>query len=145
MFGSFAETDKRGHFEFAKLAPADLDFQVSSQSIFVLLGWKPKPEDSLDDLSIIVSRRCHLRVDLGARKSAADRAVFVDSLGKPVKLMKVQGDRASFPDRIAIVDGLSEPIVCDETARTVVLYSGEHEVERVPFTPKPGELVVVRP
>jgi RNA polymerase sigma-70 factor (ECF subfamily) len=138
-------TDERGRFEFPALDPTGLNIQVSSQSMFVVVGWTKKPSEAWDDLTIVTSRRCHAQIDLGGRTSLADRAVFVDAAGKPVKLMMSRGNASWFPTEIAIVDGRSEPIACEETARTVVLYSGEREVARVPFTPKPNDLVVVRP
>jgi hypothetical protein len=145
FFGSFAETDEHGHFEFAKVARADLDFQVSSQSIFILLSWKPKTEDSLDDLTITVSRRCHVQIDLGEKRDFADHAAVLDANGQQLKLLAVHGDISWSPEQFSIENGRSEPLACEETARTIVLYSGGREIERVPFTPKPGELVVVRP
>jgi hypothetical protein len=143
--GSSVVTDEHGRFEFAALDVTGLTLQVSSQSIFVLMDWKPRAGDSLDDITITASRRCHVVIDIAPRKSSVTRAVIVDAEGRPVKLLQVRGDVSWFPTEIPIVDGRSEAIACEETARTVVLYDGEKEVERVPFTPRPGEIVVVTP
>jgi hypothetical protein len=144
-FGSTAQTDEHGRFEFAALARQDLSFQIASPSTFIIVRWVPPAGARLDDLAISVSRRCHVQIDLGARPKLADGALVLDARGERVQLIEDHGNVSWPVERLLILDGRSEVVQCEESASTVVLYSGEREVERVPLTPKPSELVVVRP
>jgi hypothetical protein len=144
-FGANAETDEHGRFEFPALAREDLSFQIASPSTFIVVRWTPPAGARLDDLVITVSRRCHVQVDLAARPTLADEALVLDARGERVQLIEDHGT-VSWPlERLVIAAGRSEVVQCEESARTLVLYSGGREVERVPFTPQPSELVVVRP
>jgi hypothetical protein len=144
-FGSPVTTDQHGRFQFAALTRAGLVFQISSPSTFIIVRWTPPTGTALDDLVITVSRRCHVQIDLGSRTTLADGADVLDAQGDRVQLMEIHGDVSWPVTRLKIADGRSEVVACEESARTIVLYSGEREVERIPFTPKPSELVVVRP
>ena len=89
--------------------------------------------------------RCHLQIDLGVRPKVADGAIVLDARGERVQLIEDHGNVSWPVERLLITDGRSEVVQCEESARTAVLYSGEREVARVPFMPKPNELVVVTP
>jgi hypothetical protein len=145
MFARPIETDAKGRFEFARIAAEGLSIHVSHPSIFMVMGWRPGPKDKLDDLTIEAVRRCHVQVDLGDRKDRAASFVVLDSKGERVELVEIHGSVWGFPEAADIVDGKSEPIGCGEAGTTVVLYKDGKEVERVPVTLKPGELVIVRP
>jgi RNA polymerase sigma-70 factor (ECF subfamily) len=144
-FDSNAQTDEHGRFEFAALARQDLLFQIASPSTFIIVRWVPPAGAPLDDLVIAVSRRCHLQIDLGVRPKVADGAIVLDARGERVQLIEDHGNVSWPVERLLITDGRSEVVQCEESARTAVLYSGEREVARVPFMPKPNELVVVTP
>lgn len=143
--GARRDTDAQGRFEFPKIATRDVAFQVVSASTFALVEWRPDPKAALDDLEIVASRLCHVQVDLGDRKTFADKCVVLDAAGKPVKMLANRGHIAWFPPEIDVIDGRSEALACEETGRTIVFSKAGAEVTRMPIALKPGELVTVRP
>jgi len=48
-------------------------------------------------------------------------------------------------ERTRITHGTSDVVAAAETARTLVLYAGDVELERIPLDLRPGELNVIRP
>lgn len=144
VFGDATMTDAEGRFEFDRMSPEGLSLQIASPDIF-LVDWKPTAESRLDELEIIVSRRCHLQVDLGDRKDLADSFYVLDANGKRLMLIEHRGPIATMGETAAITDGLSPVKSVPEEGRIVVLQKGLVEVARLPIDLVPGELRVLRP
>jgi RNA polymerase sigma-70 factor (ECF subfamily) len=139
------ESDAQGRFEFAELSPDGLGFQITSEHLFFVFHRPVEPGEDLDDLELVVSRRCYVQIDLGDRKELADRAVPENAQGKRTQIMEFLDSAIAFPEHISIVDGKSEVVSVEEDTTVVVLYKGETEVGRKSVTVVPAERVVVGP
>jgi RNA polymerase sigma-70 factor (ECF subfamily) len=142
--GDPVTTDAEGRFEFEKLSPEGLSFQLLSPQLLVM-EWTPPADAKLGALEITVALRCHVQVDLGDRKDFADSFVVLDGAGSKLEAIEYQGPIAMVDDPVQIELGRSAVVAVSEDARTVVLSKGEEEVGRIPIALAPGELKVVRP
>lgn len=69
----------------------------------------------------------------------------VDSAGEALLLWVPSGNVASFDEDWRLGPGLSSVIEVPETARTLVLYSGDEEVLRLPLALDPAERRTITP
>ena len=99
------------------------------------------PARPIDDLLLVVARRFHLRLDLGA--DIADRFRVVDAAGEPLPIVLFDGGGRNSSGSRPIVDGRSRVYAVGEAAVAVVLLKGEEEVQQIPVFLKPSEVNVV--
>jgi hypothetical protein len=136
-------TNEEGRFDFLAEANPSLRFSASSESIVPVIAYQPMSGEPLDKLEIHAWLRCHLQVDLGARKSSADHFTALDAAGEATQIMIMHGPMMRFAKFGPIADGKSEAAVVRDSCRTIVLYKGSEEVGRVPVSLRPGELNVI--
>ncbi|MEO6709418.1 MAG: sigma-70 family RNA polymerase sigma factor [Planctomycetota bacterium] len=143
-FGASTTTDEKGRFSFLGEDPGRFQFSCSSETILPVMMWQPKPGQSLDSLEIVVWLRCHLQVDLGDRKQAADAFAALDASGKRTPIMAFHGPMMTFGEFSKFDDGKSEVVIVRDSCRSIVLYLDGKEVGRLPLSLRSGELNVVR-
>jgi hypothetical protein len=143
-------TDAEGRFELTEV-PRNLVYLRLEGAQTVPLEWGRHIEGGLaglvgqdhDDLTITLGRRCHFRVEL-ARADEADQIAVLDAAGNPLEISEFRGNGRREAGRQPLTDGRSNPLAVADTATTLVLYSGDREVRRVPLALTPGEQTLVR-
>ena len=86
----------------------------------------------------------HVQVELGPPGTWADAFELHDEDGAPVWLTQLRGGRSGVYTRAPLLEGRSVVWTVPESARTLVLYSGESVVRRQAVTLGPGEVNVLR-
>jgi hypothetical protein len=140
-----AETDEQGRFDLGRVDPTDLRVQVIGEATFLIMQWQPPQGAALDDLKIVVSQRCSVRVELSSTNQAADAFAFLDASGAPTQNLRFEGAMLTTPLRCPIVGGRSEVFATEDSARTLLLFQDGQELARVPVQLDPAKLVVLRP
>jgi RNA polymerase sigma-70 factor (ECF subfamily) len=143
--GNAATTDAAGQFEFAALELDGLGFQITSETAFMTFFRALAPDEDPERLSLVLSRRAFVQVDLGSRPEFADAFVALDARGERVQTMQFMDAAIFFPERVEIVHGKSEVVAVEETCRSLVLYASDAEVTRISVAPKANETTIVRP
>ncbi len=136
-------TDADGKFEIRDVPREGVELFVHGEEI---LFWSLELKEGMpvDDLRCVVNRRMHLQIQLDPPEDRADELKVLDGDGQPMILRIMRGE-TSFTDRkAAIVDGRSQVLSTSEDARTVVLFKGEQEVDRIPVTLHAGSVTTVR-
>ena len=137
-------TDEKGRFSLGALAKNVGGLRIRGDAIV------PKPVslagvERADDLRIVVSERCHLKVELLRKDEEIDGFQVQDADGKTLMINVFEGNQRSTAPWFALHDGVSGVVAVDQSARTLVLFRDRKEVRRVPIEPKPGKALVVRP
>jgi hypothetical protein len=99
---------------------------------------------AVDDLRCVVNRRMHLQVELDPPEDRADELKVLDGDGQPMILRIMRGETSFTDRRAAIVDGRSQVLSTSEDARTVVLFKGGQEIDRIPVALHAGSVTTVR-
>ncbi|MBI3845771.1 MAG: sigma-70 family RNA polymerase sigma factor [Planctomycetes bacterium] len=100
-------------------------------------------------LEIVVSRRCHFRLELGEPVAGATRFSVLDAEGNLVPLNTFLGVSRDTSAYGVLDNGISNVYAVDETARTLVLKTDgsgagtEIELRRIPIELEPGKLNVI--
>jgi hypothetical protein len=135
-------TDGEGRFSISCVPHESVSLRIEGDRIV------PREIPLADDaprrgLEIVVSRRCHLRLELGDTAGDADRFGVLDADGNAIPLSIFVGVGRDTSDFGTLEHGVSEVLAVDETARTLVLYRDDVEVRREPLDLVPGKLNVV--
>jgi len=136
-------TDAEGRFEIRDVPKDGVELFVHGEEI---LFWSMdlKEGTPVDDLRCVVNRRMHLQIELDPPEDRADELKVLDGEGQPMILRIMRGE-TSFTDRkAAIVEGRSQVLSTSEDARTVVLFKGGQEIDRIPVTLHAGSVTTVR-
>jgi RNA polymerase sigma factor (sigma-70 family) len=136
-------TDAEGRFEFSAFAApgASLTFFHSE---FFLFTCPLERFGDLQQLEIVAPTLCELQIEL-ADPARARSARILDGEGEPLFALQFRGSGASMISPLYLVEGKSEVVRISDAARTLVLYQGEEEVERLPIRLEPGQRTVLRP
>lgn len=97
----------------------------------------------LDNLTVPVTLRLHLRVDLHERE-LADQVGAVDDAGNRINLWMMSGSEVETMDKFRLHEGRSEVLSAPEDVAMLVLFREGIEVRRVPVLLEPGKVNVVR-
>jgi RNA polymerase sigma-70 factor (ECF subfamily) len=136
-------TDADGKFEIRDVPREGVELFVHGEEI-LFWSMELKADTPVDDLRCVVNRRMHLQVELDPPEDRADELKVLDGDGQPMILRIMRGE-TSFTDRkAAIVEGRSQVLSTSEDARTVVLFKGGQEVDRIPVTLHAGSVTAVR-
>jgi hypothetical protein len=135
-------TDAEGRFVLSALAGqgARLNF---FHPTFFLFTCRLEGFADLEHLEIVAPTLCELQIVL-ADPTRARRARVLDGEDQLLHALQFRGSEATMLDRLTLVEGKSEVVRVSDTARTLVLYQGEEEVERVPIRLDPGQRTTVR-
>lgn len=139
------QTDEEGRFAFVDV-PRSLDHaRIFGDGIDFADNRNPIPEGSdLEELELVVTRRCQLRIELDDADEA-DSFQVLDAEGDVSMLTVLRGNVAWTTDRGRLVDGRSESINASERVTTLVLFRGSEEVRRVPLRLGHDGVNVIRP
>ena len=137
--GQGTSTDAEGRFSFERLPSGLSHFSVSGGAVG-LGKTLPLPAGAdLEQLELVVPLRCRLQIELSS-PDRADEFALLDVEGSPLMVGVYHGDFAFSNERGQLSQGRSEIVSVGEDARTVVLYSGGQEVERVPIELVPEDV-----
>ncbi len=138
-------TGEQGQFDLGPVDPSSLRLRLMGESIFLIMNWQPPASAKLDQLEIVVSRRCPVKVERTPLAEQADQFSFLDESGQPTQVIELQGPMIGLPERGTIRDGVSETYAAPETARMLVLHAKGEEIGRLAVQLVPGELTILRP
>ena len=140
-------TDAEGRFALPPCAPAGTRVEVRADGTLPVARALAEL-DLARGLELVVSRRAHLRVeldgDLDGDLARADSIALLDADGAPRPLVLLREWCPHLYARAPLIEGRSLVLAASLEARTLVLYRGDEEVERVPIVLRAGELTVLR-
>lgn len=140
-----ATTDHEGRFEFENVSRAIHVVGVRGSDLGITGFEHPlAPGDDVRALEIVVPLIVHVQIDAGGRTDF-DRVATLDAAGEKLYLSVQHGQSSYAMKEIRLEDGRTEPFSTSEAARTLVLFNGEIEVQRVPLRLVRGELNTIRP
>ncbi len=146
--GPRCKTDAQGRFRVTALGKQPFFVTVIGEQIMNRnFGLEERgmqnvsPTRPMDDLLLVVKRRFHLRIDLGA--DVANRFRVVDGNDKPLPIVLFDGGGRNSSGSRPIVAGRSRVYAVGEGGVAVVLLADEVEVRRLPIFLKAGEVNVV--
>ena len=143
IYGSKMKTDAQGAFYFESLVSERLGLQIWGGNAIAMHHW-PVPEGvELDNLEIRLPRRCHFRVQLRSAPKPGYHFEILDAEGERLPMIEGLGDVALYHKDIQVKDGRTSVLSVEETARTLVLYSGEEEVLRVAVEVSPHSINLI--
>jgi len=130
--GPVRRTDESGRFDFEPVSvpERELWLAVSSDTIMndvVGMEHGLSPHGPLDDLTIPVVRRLHVRVELPV-PAMADAFAVLDERAERLALVSFEGEGRRSSATGVLIDGRSPVYAVEETARTLVLLRGGEEV-----------------
>ncbi len=136
--GEPVTTDADGRFELKNVPKQGVYLRLDGDSIVPLEYGRALPDLSsaskreITDLEILVSVRCHVRVDLGSSLVANEFGI-VDSTGAPLPIDLIEGGSRSTRERFELTDGRSAVVSIPDDAVAAVLYLDGTEVRRLPI------------
>jgi RNA polymerase sigma-70 factor (ECF subfamily) len=149
-------TDNEGRFELPNVPRSLVYLRVDGEPILPLeygryvegdarfvKSIRELPADKIENLEIVVARRCHLQLEV-ADPQFADELSVLDVEGEPLELSIFVGNGRKEGPRAPIVDGRSNVIATPDTGRTLVLYKAGVELTRRPIELAPGDVQHVR-
>ena len=141
---SSVRTDEEGRFEFKNVAAPITHARVHGPDLD--LDNYPLIDETgdLEELELVVARRCHVRVEL-LDPSEADEFGLLGDSGEPSMLTTFRGNLGWSSPRTSLASGQSETLTASEAARTLVLYKDGVEVRRVEIQLEPGDVNVLQP
>ncbi|TDJ65862.1 MAG: sigma-70 family RNA polymerase sigma factor [Planctomycetota bacterium] len=143
--GAHAITDEDGRFDCGRLLRDGLVLSVWSAPNYDMLNHQVAEDEDVADLELVLAGRCHLKVELGDDPERADAFEVLDADGTKLSVTRGFDNMILSSERTRITHGTSDVVAAAETARTLVLYAGDVELERIPLDLRPGELNVIRP
>jgi hypothetical protein len=135
-------TDAEGRFELSAQAGHGARLTFFHPTFFVFVCRLDRFAD-LGHLEIVAPTLCELQIAL-ADPARARSARVLDGEDQRLQVLQFRGSEGTMLDRLYLVEGKSEVVRVSDTARTLVLYQGEEEVERVPIRLDPGQRTTVR-
>lgn len=137
------KTDAEGHFEFPALCAQGARLTFFHPEFFLFECPLERFSD-LQHLEIVAPTLCELQIEL-ADPARASSARILDVEGEPLCALEFRGSGASMSPRLHLVEGKSEVVQVSDAARTLVLYRGEEEIERLPIRLDPDQRTILRP
>lgn len=143
--GRASRTDDAGRFALPDVATDGVYLGVRGDELIPVTRFPLADEPNLDDVTIVVTRRCSFRVDWSTIPTA-DRITFLASDGTPLTLYQFG------PGSWRTQEGIGRPgptdraetFVLPETAAHAVLFRDGEEIDRVSITLFPGEVIELR-
>lgn len=142
-FGPTATTDAEGAFRFEALATERLGLQVYGVTILSMQFWPVPPGSDLQALEVRLPRRCHFQVELVSQPDLGERFEILDAAGQRLPLHESLGNYVIYHEDVRLSSGRSPVLSVDETASTLVLYSGTAEVLRMPIKLSASEIETI--
>lgn len=141
-------TDESGYFEITGVPKRSAFLLLSGETIMPSSFGGPHLEELEQDLlnlEITVLSRCHFLVSL-QEKAQADAFSVLDESGAELLISSFRGSTITNTNRAKLSsDGRSDSVAVPETARTLVLYRDNQEVNRTPMSLRPGILNELNP
>lgn len=144
-FGAQVKSKADGSFAFDAVAADEMGLQVSSEDLFVVFWRELTKDDDLDDVKVVVSRRCFVQIDTSDRPDFAGQAKPLNARGEPTQIMLFLDGGMAMPTAIPIANGKSEVVAVEEDTTTIVFQKDGEEVARKAVTVVPREKIVVTP
>jgi RNA polymerase sigma factor (sigma-70 family) len=136
-------TDPEGRFELSRVPRNGARLVLGGDAILPKQVPIPDPLPP-DGMRIVVSLRCHLRVELHDARPG-DEIGVEDDAGQELRLELFMGESRITRTRAALVDGTTAVLAVSDAARILVVHRGADEVRRLSLDLVPGEVNVVRP
>jgi hypothetical protein len=135
-------TDAEGRFEFPALCAPGARLTFFHPQFFLFACPLERFRD-LQQLEIVAPTLCELQIELAA-PARASSARILDVADEPLHALQFRGSGASMFPRLYFVEGKSEVVRISDAARTLVLYRGEEEIERLPLQLDSGRRTTLR-
>lgn len=143
--GASVRTDADGRFEFGPVSRAVNVVGVDGYSFGVTGFERPlDPREDVEDLAIRVPLTMHVQIDAAGRTDF-DRVSVLDEHGQKLYLTIQHGSSSYAMQEMDLREGRTEPFSVSEEAKTLVLFKGEVEVQKLPMRCTRGELNTIRP
>ena len=139
------QSDAEGRFTFEGVGGETLKLAVRGDDIIPLWAKVEPPRGGESRVELVLSVRCHFKVDLATSGTRADSLRVLDGEGNPLVVFRIGPGGTLMTDDAPIVEGRSDSLGVDERARTLVLELADAEVLRLPLALRPGVLEVVTP
>ena len=136
-------SDDDGRFEFKDVSTSMTHVRVQGTGLDFGNDIAIPPGADVEDLEVVVARRCRVRVEL-ANPEEANGFTLLDADGELLLALVYRGDHAWSAPRIPLVEGRCEPVSASERAATLVLYDRDQEVRRAAITLSSTEVNVIR-
>lgn len=136
-------TDAQGRFRFERLGGTRRTLWLRGEDVVPAhLDFADGP---LEDLAVVLARRCSFKVDLAGRPERADRLYVLADDDEALDLYLVDAHGTTTMHSAPLVAGRSVHLGVDERARTLVLEKNGAAVQRVPIQLAPGRLEILQP
>ena len=141
-----ATTNAEGRFDFEALDIDRTSLTIWDRQIVQAPSIPLAEESQLDNIEIRVPIRCDVQVDLSDRPDLAVKFRVLDAEGELAELHLDQGNVSYFIDEAEIAGSRSQVVGVPENSVTIVLLDAVGgEVARLPISPDPAKLTIVRP
>ncbi len=139
-----AITGPDGRFVFDALATEGVELQVWGGAGVGFVHRSLDDVENGDELEIVLAANLHFSVEL-TEAGVADSFRIEDAAGLTLVLRRSHGDVNFTSEAGHFEKGRSDVYSVSETARTLVLLSGEEQVLRLPVSLRAGEVTRIRP
>ncbi|MCC7171958.1 MAG: sigma-70 family RNA polymerase sigma factor [Planctomycetes bacterium] len=136
-------TDADGRFTLDQVPRGPLRLGIDGPSVIPtsdVVGTVPA-EDA--EFTVVVGRRCHLRVEFTGPRMRARWIRVLDAGGQMMLLSEIRGSHTSYSTELALFDGCTSVFVVEEGAMTIRIGYPDESTEDLPLKLVPGEVVVV--
>jgi hypothetical protein len=137
-------TDERGRFRLERVPHTRVYLRIDGEPILpieygrgVTGGLIDLSAGDADNLRIVGRRRLHVQVELADPALASD-LVVLDAGDQPLHINVFTGRGRRTTDALPLENGKSPVFVVPDTAVTLVLRKGRHEVRRAPLVLQSG-------
>jgi protocatechuate 3,4-dioxygenase beta subunit len=145
--GPSTVTDQDGRFRFENVGATLVYLTLTGDKIMPTAFGRPDGIVAtglpVDNLSIQVSLRLHMRVELDDR-DLADEVRALNAEGQTINLSIISGGGIDSYDRVSLFEGRSEVLSVPESVTTLILYKNGEEVREIPVLLEPGDVNVIR-
>ncbi len=142
--GDSVTTDANGAFAFEDVPRGETVLSISGETVMPHY-FELADASAPSALEVVVDVRCQLQIELDSPKDRADGFAFEDANGDGLDVYSIRGGSITALTSMPLVDGRSAVVSASSSARSLVLYLGAEEVERVAINLVPGEVNTIRP
>ena len=133
-------TDESGVFELDEVPADHVYLRCSGESVLPSVHEIEGDESALE---LVVTQRCHFRIELSGAAAAADTAEFHDADGTRLQINRFQANGMSASGTTPLDDGRSEVLSVSELATTLILSKDGSEIGRHGVTLRADEVNVL--
>jgi len=141
--GARVLSDESGRFVLSGVPYEHVYLSIDGDAI-VPMSYELPRERTMDELSIVVFRRCHFRIEPADPALHADRVTFLSDAGQPLGVSHFTANSMSGYGSARLTDGRSEVLSVSEEASTAIIHRGGAEVDRRAIELDPDNVTVLR-